>query len=95
MRTRRRKQTKGLAGSITRRKATLAKIDQSIADLTRLIELTPGTRKFSYKIRLAQLMVIRKRVKAAGRRRKTFDGNSFNGEGYVYFVSGGAPGSAR
>ena len=94
MRTRGRKHAKGSIGAVARRKTKLAKIDQSIADLTRLIEITPGTRKFSSKIRLAQLVAVRRRVKASGRKRKTFDGNSFNGEGYVSFVSGGAPGSA-
>jgi len=78
------------------RKWLLSKLDELISNLETLISKTEGTRKYSYKIRLAHAEAMRKRVKRGARQKKaTHKGGIYHGEGYTTFVRGGTTGLKR
>lgn len=74
----------------------LKRLDRLIADLTSLVEATPGNRKFTYQFRLQQALSVRDRVKRSGSRPRSPGKTIYLvSPGSVRFVSGGAPGSKR
>lgn len=74
----------------------MRKLDRLIAKLTRLVELTPGNRKFTYRVRLQQALSAQARVKRSMSKGPSPGRTVYLvGPSSVRFVSGGAPGSKR